>query len=339
MQGENEVNTGQGQVVIGSEGGSGLTPPQGVPNLAGLDSNKIAEMISALQGGGQKEPVKTNDYIPPAPPAPDSPAYKKPGEEEPQQKLDAENKQPVEIPDKFKNSDGSPNIDALSKSYQELEQGYGKLQNAAYENDKLKQQLSLMDNMIKDYRVELENKSKVTNPQTGEREYTPEELKMLEENPGKFVSMEIDKKLGEIEKRTTQKNNEQREREYKVLTAVNQARANLPGFKAVESEVEGLLKKDFFDVSSPESVETAYHAAIGMKINDIVNAVRDKSFKEGMEHSKKLMSSQVEGGGRDTTPVGANIGNISLDSLRGKSAAEIAKLLPHAGDSSFKIQD
>jgi hypothetical protein len=223
------------------------------------------------------------------------------------------------VPDKFKNPDGSVNLDNLIKSYSEAEKKLGQTGNASHENELLKQQIQdLYSEMEQSKALQEELKSKFEMPQ---EELTQEQLTR------KIIREEMMKQ--------EQDSRKQRIADYEILSAINQAREKLPNFKEFEPEIEALSKQtNEFVKQSPKAVELLYNAVVGMKAPELVGIATKKAFQDGYEKAKAEMKMQVEGGGRDTTPVDVGLNASSVGSM---SAAELEKILPKMGDNSTRI--
>lgn len=298
-----QAPAGGEQTTTGAVGSSesNSTP---TPSFSGLSSTELAEMVTKLsQSGGEPEATKP--------------------EGTPQQAVE---KPKVDVPQKFLNPDGTPNIENLAKSYTELEKSYGRAQNTVQENNELKQQITYMNQVMADMKSSYDDiQKKLTQPSVsneGKRQYTEAELDLIQNDPGKFVEQEIARKLDERDSKLKEEARTARLTDYEMFSAVNKARSELPGFKALEPEISKLIDGPAIN-QHPEAVKIAYDSLIGKQMPQITEFVRNEAFKKGYEQAKLDLSKQVEGGGRDTSPVG-------FDGLDMKSATsdDLAKILP-----------
>ena len=271
------------------------------PNFSGLSSAELAEMVTKLsQSGGEPEATK-----------PEGPVPEKPK---------------VDVPQKFLNPDGTPNIENLAKSYTELEKSYGRAQNTVQENTELKNQVEYMNQVMADMKTSYDEiQKKLTQPSVsndGKRQYTEAELDLIQNDPGKFVEQEIARKLDERDGKLKEEARTARLTDYEMFSAVNKARAELPGFKALEPQISKLIESPAIN-QHPDAIKLAYDSLIGKQMPQITEFVRNEAFKKGYDQAKLDLSKQVEGGGRDTSPVG-------LESINMKSATseDLAKILP-----------
>ena len=296
---------GAEQTTTGSVGTSESTSTP-MPNFSGLSSTDIAEMLTKLnQAGGEPEA---------------KPEIKPEGTSQ-------EAKPKVDIPSKFLNPDGTPNIENLAKSYREIESAYGKAQGTVKENEELKNQVNYMNQVLADIKTSYDDlKNKVSQPAqkttTGQRQYTQEELDMIQNDPGAFVEREITKKLEERDSKLREEARTARLTDYEMFTATNKARSELPGFKSLEPEVAKIIDSPFIN-QHPDAIKFAYDSLIGKQMPQITDFVRQEAFKKGYEQAKSDLSKQVEGGGRDTSPV--NLENINMKTA---TSEDLAKILP-----------
>lgn len=284
--------------------GAEQTVDSGTPDLSGKSTSELAELLGSIKSG-----EKSAEQQPQGQPKQEPKLQTKPDG--------------LAIPDKFKNPDGTPNIAGLLKSYDETSKQMHRLMNTEATNRQLQEQLAQLQQKIESISNGTEEQK-----QGAQLQYTPEELEMLEKDPKKFIELETEKrvsgKFNELMKEQTLNS--------QISAAVNKARAELPGFQDLEPEIEALADKEFIG-RHPEAIPFMYYATLGQKTEALVNAARSKSYQEGYEKAKADMKLQVEGGGKDTTPADLN---ISQDSLEKMSSAELAKILPHSGDSTTK---
>jgi hypothetical protein len=276
---------------------------QGTPNLSGKNTGDIEAMLRASTNPDLSLPIEEEEITPAA--IPEKPAEPK-----------------LDVPDKFKNPDGTPNVANLTKSYTELEKQFGRLNNINKENEILKQHLD-------DLKQEIESVKNAPTRQDSKPVYTQEELELLQNDPKRFVEMAIDKRMqGQAEE--ARKN---RLQDYEILTAINKARESLPGFKDLEPEIEQLADQEFIG-RSPKAIPFMYYAALGQKAESLITSARDKAYKEGYEKAKGDLKLQVEGSGRDSAPADMN---INRDTVGKMSSEELSKILPHLGDNTTKV--
>jgi hypothetical protein len=288
-------------VSTGAVGASEATTTE-QPNFSGLSSTEIAEMLTKLnQPGGEPEA--------------------KP-EGTPQEK-------PQIVPQKFLNPDGTPNIENLAKSYAELEKSYGRAQNSVQENAELKSQIDYMNQVMADMKASYEDiQKKISQPQvsqTGKRQYTEEELDMIQNDPGEFVKRELARELETRDAKLKEETRTARLTDYEMFTAVNKARSELPGFKSLEPEISKIIEQPFIN-QHPDAIKFAYDSLIGKQMPQITDFVRNEAYKKGYEQAKNDLSKQVEGGGRDTSPV--SLGGIDIN---GATSDQLGKILPRHG--------
>jgi len=315
------TQTQPGEVTIGGTGMS--QPPEGAPSTAGMSSAEIAQLLQGqTQQGGTP---------------PDPEAAKPPEPEAPQQKPEGE-PQGVEIPKKFLNPDGTPNIENLAKSYSEIEKAYGRSQSAIKENDMLKQQVDYLNNVAQDLQKQYEDLSAGSGAKSrldGKESTTEEEEEMIQNDPKRFVALEVNRILDQRDKAQSVELSKQRIGDYKKLTAINYAKQNFPGFDHLEGQVNEFLQQDWVG-DDPAAVEGAYYAALGRSVPQMMASVKDESFKSGYEQAKKDMGVHVPNGSRGISPVAS--GNISEEQAQNMSASDLRKILPRADDGRLKVE-
>ena len=270
-----------------------------MPDLAGKSSSEIESSIGQMNQGGGEQP-----------------------KEEAQQQQPAEQPQ---VPDKFKDKDGNVNIGNILSSYKQAEQKIGQYGNINHENEQLKAQLQQSQQVIDDIKAQ---QSQVQSEQE-KPEYTDEETDMIQKDPKKYINQLLDQR----EKAGEQKTRDQRIRDYEMITAVGKARETLPEFKALEPQIEELANKEYVN-QHPEAVPMLYNSVLGSMMPQIVDSAKKEAYSEGYEKAKAEMKLQVEGGGKDTTPVDMS---LNREAIRGQSSAELEKYLPHAGDGSTRV--
>jgi hypothetical protein len=297
----------------------GATPSN--PNFSSMTSADIAEMIAKLnQPGGEPSPVTE-------------------GKPQVNEALQKEGSKPV-IPPKFLNPDGSPNVEALAKSYAEIEKAYGRSMNASKENEELKNQVAYMNQIVADVKASYDDlKNQISQPgsqpgtqqPTPERVYTPEELELLEKNPGEFVRREARKEVDALKRELLQKDDKSKEEarvarlvDYEMFTALNRARQSLPSFQALEPKIAELINQPFIN-QHPDAIPFAYYSLLGQQMPQIAESIRNDYYKQGYEAAKADLAKQVEGGGRDTAPATAGLENIDIKKA---TSDQLAKVLP-----------
>lgn len=247
--------------------------------------------------------------------------------------LEKPNDQELQVPDKFKNPDGTLKVESLLKSYTDAEKTLSRYGNVNHENETLKQQMTQMQQLVEDLRSAYLEKSQTKTKEEGSVEYTPEEIEEIQKNPKAFIAREVQRVIADRDNKNTEVQREQRIRDYELLSAVNKARETLPEFSKLEPEIQKLADKEFI-TPHPEMIPILYNSVLGQKLPSIVDYVKQSSFKEGYDKAKQEMKLQVEGGGKDTSPVDISLDNSNIDKL---SASELEKILPKAGDSTTRV--
>ena len=271
-----------------------------MPDLSGKSSSEIESSIGQMnQEGGEQQKQEAQ-----------------PNAEQPN----------PDVPDKFKDKDGNVNLGNILNSYKQAEQKIGQYGNINHENQQLKAHLQQSQQMIDDMKVQSQQ------PQQQDEEkpqYTDEETDMIQKDPKKYINQIMDQR----DKANEQKTRDQRVRDYEMITAVGKARETLPEFKALEPQIEELANKEYIN-QHPDAVPMLYNSVIGGMMPQIVDSAKKEAYTEGYEKAKAEMKLQVEGGGKDTTPVDMS---LNREAIRGQSSAELEKYLPHAGDGSTRV--
>lgn len=288
-------------------------------DVAGKSS---ADILGMIQGGNQvqspqPEPA-TTPQTPNANVAPKVDQTKEPIKPE-EVKQDG-----LPVPDKFKNPDGTLDVNRLLTSYLEAEKGLSKTANEVHTN---KTELEMYRQMAQDFKAQLDElKNKPAVGSEPEAEYTEEEIKLIQENPKAWLKQELAKELQTREQKSAQEQMKQREQDYMMLTAINKARETLPAFGALEQEIKQMANEEWVG-DDPKAIETLYYAAVGRKNQDLVNYAVAQARKEAYEQAKKDIQMQVDGGGRDSAPLDAS---PNLESARLASTEELSKMLPRS---------
>jgi hypothetical protein len=291
-------------------------PSQGTsPDVSGKSSGDILSMINGANqvqspqpANPANEPVKAVDPNAPKtePVKPDPNA--------------------VQIPDKFKNPDGTLNTDNLLKSYLEAEKGLSKQANVSHETNQKLAEAEIYKKYAEDLKAKLDQTlaQNQAPKNTESSEYTEEEIKLIQENPRAWLRQELAKELQAEKQKSSEESSKQREQDYMMLTAINKARETLPAFAAVENEIKELANQEWVG-NDPKAIETLYYAAIGKKNEGLVAFAVEKARKEAYEQAKKDIQMQVDGGGRDSAPV--DVGT-TVSAAKNATTEELGKMLP-----------
>lgn len=285
------------------QGGAGVPAgkPEGMPEVPASEG-EVASLLDKLNkpGGEQAQ-------APPVEPKPEG-APEQPAS--------------VQIPDKFKNPDGSVNTEAWAKSHSDLEKKLSELFQERSEYRKAQDQMGEMQEYIKRIDEWREQTLAEKNPEKVEGDYTPEEIEDMRVNPKKYIKSEVQKELKSFQKEQASENKLKGE----INAAVNYGRANVDGFSRLEPKIAERMKSDAFS-QHPESVQQAYYAELGEMMPEMLRQSKDMGFTEGYKKHGEEMKLHVEGGGKASMP--AEGGTVTAEQIKGMTAEQLEKMLPH----------
>jgi len=231
---------------------------------------------------------------------PNNAAGSQPAEQKPVGQKPEETKQPTpfdeldKVPDKFKNPDGTLDVKRLLGSYLEAEKGLSKLSNVSHETKQVQTEAEMYKQAAAEFKTELDalkqqiNQNKI---EGNKPKYTEEDIKLLEEDPEKWVDKKLEEKLAQREQKILEKTKEQNYKNYEMMAAINQARQNLPNFKDFEQDIkkkfeDGIVNED------PRAFDELYYAQVGRHDEPLVNYAAEKAYKQGCEDTKKNLKMQ-----------------------------------------------
>jgi hypothetical protein len=276
------------------------TPESGqssTPDLTGYSKEQLSDMLRADGSNGSAAQVET------APPI---------GQEVPKQEVGPEVKPiapAINVPDKFKNPDGSVNVDSLLKSYGEAEKVVGRQLNVESQLNQLTQQNQQLQQALEQI------KQSVPQPEP-EPELTAEQISQM--TPEQFQS-HVDQKI----ETKFQSMLAQQELQQKIDASINEV-SQYDGAKELEADITKVLQSNVFQ-RSPDAPKMAYYAALGGKMPQLVSQSRNMGYSEGYAAAKAEMLKGVDSG-RASGPVES--GNLSEQQIAGLSRADHEKLLP-----------
>lgn len=199
-----------------------------------------------------------------------------------------------QIPDKFKNPDGTPNIAALVKSYTELERSYGEQGNKLGQMSQLQKELEQIKTLI----TQPQNPAQPAQPAAApeleapkfpwEMELTPEEKEALEEeryaDPEGYQNKRDQQTMKAMEYRMQQtleqfqaklapviQERQQQEETRAYATRMAEFAQNNPDFEALKPEmrvISGLISQDALkamEAAGTDSIQFLYNAAKSLK--------------------------------------------------------------------------
>ena len=269
-----------------------ISSPAGMPNYDGKSPEEMAQIIGQMSPGG--------DGLKPTP-DPEQQAQQA-GQPKVSEQKPAE--PGTQIPDKFKNADGSPNIEALIKS-QADGQSYA-LQNKN-EVDRLRSENDQLLKMGEDFQREIQY-MKTAGPQTsqpGSDQMSDKEIEEYNANPKAYMAKMMKEQMGQLNQKVEgQRAEGQRDRmmDFKVNAALSNIK-NKEGYKELEADINGILNSNLLGYD-PRGPEMAYHAAVGMRMPQIIAEAKNQAFTAGYEKHKEELTKQVTGGGGSTLPAG-----------------------------------
>jgi hypothetical protein len=267
-----------------------MSAPADAPNYDNMSADELAKVIGQSGQGGQGiEP--TLDPEQQAAMAKDNQA-KTPKPAEP----------PIPIPDKFKNQDGSPKIEALVKSQVDT-QSYAS--RVTSENEQLRAERDQLIQLGEDMQKELAA-AQATPPmsQPGEQ-MTDAEVEEYNANPKAYMAKLMKQELSQMNKKIEgqrQEGHRDRMLDFKVNTARNKIQ-NMEGYKDLEEDINGILNSNVVGWD-PRGPELAYYAARGMRTTQMVVDAKNMGFTEGYNRAKEELTRQVSPGGGSTLPAG-----------------------------------
>lgn len=275
------------------------TPDSGpsVPDLTGYSKEQLSDMLKADSSGGSAAQQET------APPVGQEVA--KPEVPE----LKTELKPDVNVPDKFKNPDGSINVDSLLKSYGEAEKVVGRQLNVESQIKQLSEQNQQLQQALEQV------KKAVPQPEP-EPELTAEQIAQM--TPEQFQS-HVDSKIESKFQAMLAK----QELQQKIDASINEV-SQYAGAKELEPDIAKVLQSNAFQ-SSPDAPKLAYYAALGGKMPQLVSQSRNMGYSEGYAAAKAEMLKGVDSG-KASGPI--ETGNLSEDQVKGMSREDLGKMIP-----------
>lgn len=289
-------------------------PAEARPDLSSYSKDDLAAMLRADQGG--QKPTEA-----PAPtPETKQPEVKQPDPAVPQ------------VPDKFKNPDGSLNVDNLLKSYREAESTLGR-QNQSLrdieliksENAELKQYLT----ELQKFKQNIEGRIAESEKQEAETAPTQEEWAgMTPQEQQAYMDRKIESRVNEIQ----QKHDAQREMDTKIHSSIEEV-SKLEGYEHLKEDINAVLRSDIIDYH-PDAPKIAYYAALGHKTPALVTQAKNMGFSEGYAKAKAEMGKVVDSG-KATSPV--NIEGMSPEDLKKLSVEELKGMLPRFHDHEYGL--
>ena len=289
-----------------------MSTPAGMPNVDGKSPDELKSMLDQMGQGGQG-----------VQPTPD--LEQQANQKETAKEALKEAPKDVQIPDKFKNPDGSINTENLLKSYTEAEKNLGQFFQTRSEADRLKQENEQLMQLGEDLQRELQEAQKAPKSmsQPGEQ-MTAEEIEEYNTNPKAYMAKLMKQELSQMnQKLDNQKVEGHRDRmlDFKVNNALNTVKQK-EGYKELAEDINNILRAGFVDYD-PRGPELAYHAAVGMKMPQIVTEAKNQAFTEGYEKAKEEIRRQVTGGGSSTLPAGG--AQLDDETLNKMSPEEIVR--------------
>jgi len=277
--------------------------PAGMGNLDGKSPEELAQLLGQMAQGGQQGVQPTPD------PADQQPQENQPQTPQPAQPAAAA----LQIPDKFKNQDGSLNAEALIKSQADGQSYASQVKN---EMEQMRAENTQLMQMAEDFQNELRT-SKQAAAQAKGPEMSDAEIEDYNANPKAYMAQEMKKELAKmnnkIENNQTE-NHRDRMLDFKVTTARSKIE-NEEGFKDIAEDYNKILSTNMIDYD-PRGPELARNAAMGMRMPQIVADAKNQAFTEGYEKAKSELSRQVSGGGGSTLPAGgANMDDETLNQM------------------------
>jgi hypothetical protein len=259
-----------------------------MPNLSGYSKEDLAKMLQP-----EAKPQV----------APQQPAVK---EGEPQ------------VPDKYKNPDGSINTAALLKTNLESEKVIGRQLNFENQMKQLADQNAQLQQQIQEFQQYRQEMDAKLNPPAEQQQLTAEDIaNMTPQQLQSHLDQQIEAKFTAIKA--------EQELQQKIDQSINEV-SQFDGAKELEADITKVLQSDVFQ-RSPSAPKMAYFAALGGKMPQLVGQARNMGYSEGYAKAKEEMTKGVDSG-KSSAPV--DIGQITQEQADGMSKEELAKLLPKA---------
>lgn len=298
--------------------------PAGMPNLDNKSPEELAKMLEQTEQGGI-EPTpdpeqQANQQAAEAAKVEEQKAQKA-------QKAQKQAPQEIQIPDKFKNQDGSLNTEALIKSQSDGQSYASQVKN---EIEQLKEENLKLLQMGDDFQKEL-NGLQSAPAQPGQTPMTPEQVDEYNANPQAYVDKLVDKKMQTMDQKIDgQRKEGQRDRmlDFKVNNEISKIKSR-EGYKELEEDIDGILKSNLIGWD-PRGPELAYYAARGMKTTEMVVEAKNQGFNEGYSKHKEEIDRQVAGGGASTLPAGGvQLDDATLDKMTGEEMIQAGLINVH----------
>ncbi len=279
--------------------GSPAEKPAGMPEIP-ADEAGVSSLLEKLSKPGGEQ----NQGAPPvaAPPEGEQPA------------------QP-QVPDKFKNPDGTVNTEALTKSYLEAEKQLSQHFQMKSEYGKTQEQLAEMQDYVKRLDDWREQTMAAQNPEKKDGDYTPEEIEEMRTNPREFIKKEVSQGLKSFQ----QEQKVEAELSGAIDSAINYGRANVDGFNKLEPEIAKLMESEAY-TRHPESVKQAYYAVLGQKMPEMLKESKNMGFTEGYKKHGEEMGKHVESGGKSSLPMSG--GSLTPEAIKNMSVEDLEKIIP-----------
>lgn len=285
-----------------------MSSPAGMPDLGDKTPEEVSQLLDQMNQGG---PL-------PKEIAPPDPAQQENQQQTPQAAPQAA--PALQIPDKFKNQDGTLNAEALIKSQSDGQSYASQVKN---EMEQMRAENEQLMQMAEDFQREIKA-SRQSSQQQGPAKMTDEQIEEYNANPQAYMDKMVDQKISAMNQKVdNQQNESHRDRmlDFKVNNALSAIKSK-EGYAQLEGDINSILKTNILDYD-PKGPELAYNAALGMKMPEILAQAKNGAFTEGYEKAKSELTRQVSGGGGSTLPAGGQ--NLDEQTLSDMSPEEMLK--------------
>jgi len=286
-----------------------------LPDLEGKSSEDLAAMLDN-PGGGPTAPK-------PAPEVKPEVASLEGALDEPKSLGEGRTPEvaPVEapkfdIPEKFQNADGTPNLEALIKSQADGQSYASQVKNELTESQKQHAEIQATNKAMQDEYQQWQEQKEADSPEAkAEREADP--AKMAEYNEKKITAA-VDKRFADAEKK--------HQGDMEVNAAANRARQELPMFAKFEKDIQKMLGDNDMPYSK-QSLEIGYNAVVGQQMPQLLKEAKNGAYSEGYAKAKAELGKHVESGGKASSP--ADGLGFSKDQINDLKEEELRALLPN----------
>ncbi len=225
----------------------------------------------------------------------------------------------MQIPDKFKNQDGSLNTEALIKSQADGQSYASQVKN---DMEQMRAENAQLLQLGEDMQRELAT-AQAIQPQSAGDQMTDEEVTEYNANPKAFMAKQFKADMAKMNQKVDdqrQDSHKDRIMDFKVASAQNKVQG-YEGYKELEQDITSILGMKGADGKNivgmdPRMHDLAFNAALGSRMPEIINEAKNTAFTAGYDKHKEEMTRQISPGGGSTLPAGgAQLDKETIDGM------------------------